>query len=49
MAVDPRRNFILTGLAVLSKDVLPGIPLTRIMPLERLVSESLRGGEKPTS
>ena len=30
-------GLILTGLALLTKDVLPGIPLTRIMPVERLV------------
>ncbi len=31
------RGLIFTGLALLTKDVLPGVPLTRIMPVEKLV------------
>jgi len=30
-------GLILTGLALLTKDTLPGVPLTRIMPVEKLV------------
>ncbi|RLG39877.1 MAG: hypothetical protein DRN78_06145, partial [Thermoproteota archaeon] len=30
-------GLILTGLALLTKDVLPGIPLTRILPVEKIV------------
>jgi hypothetical protein len=30
-------GLVFTGLALLTKDVLPGVPLTRIMPVERLV------------
>lgn len=30
-------GLLFTGLALLTKDVLPGVPLTRIMPVERLV------------
>lgn len=38
-----------TGLALLTKDVLPGVPLTRIMPVEKLVQSFLpvmQGDEK---
>ena len=31
------KGLIFTGLALLMRDVLPGVPLTRIMPVERLV------------
>jgi hypothetical protein len=31
------RGLVFTGLALLTKDVLPGVPLTRIMPVEKLV------------
>jgi hypothetical protein len=30
-------GLVFTGLALLTKDVLPGVPLTRIMPVEKLV------------
>jgi len=32
-------GLVLTGLALLQKDVLPGVPLTRIEPVEKIVSE----------
>jgi len=35
-------GLVFTGLALLTKDVLPGVPLTRIMPVEKLV-ESFKG------
>jgi len=35
-----------TGLALLTKDVLPGIPLTRIMPLESIMVEALQSSTK---
>jgi hypothetical protein len=31
------RGLVFTGLALLTKDMLPGVPLTRILPVERLV------------
>lgn len=31
------KGLVFTGLALLTKDVLPGIPLTRILPVEKLV------------
>jgi hypothetical protein len=31
------KGLVFTGLALLTKDTLPGVPLTRIMPVERLV------------
>ena len=31
------KGLVFTGLALLTKDVLPGVPLTRIMPVEKLV------------
>ena len=31
------KGLVFTGLALLRKDVLPGVPLTRIMPVEKLV------------
>jgi predicted nucleic acid-binding Zn-ribbon protein len=34
-----------TGLALLTKDVLPGVPLTRILPVERLVTEAIQLNE----
>lgn len=34
-----------TGLALLTKDVLPGIPLTRMMPLEHIMVEALQVNE----
>jgi len=38
-----------TGLSLLTKDVLPGIPLTRLMPLESIMVEALQSSttEKP--
>jgi len=36
------KGLVFTGLALLTKDVLPGVPLTRIMPVEKLV-ESFKG------
>jgi len=44
------KGLVFTGLALLTKDVLPGVPLTRIMPVESIV-ESFQvmvknGGEK---
>lgn len=39
--IDPEgllcQGMVYTGLALLTKDVLPGVPLTRIMPVEKLV------------
>lgn len=35
-----------TGLALLTKDVLPGIPLTRMMPLESIMVEALQSSTK---
>ena len=32
-------GLVLTGLALLQKDVLPGVPLTRIEPLEKIISD----------
>ena len=32
-------GLVLTGLALLQKDVLPGVPLTRIEPVEKIVSD----------
>ena len=43
-------GLIFTGLALLTKDVLPGVPLTRIMPAEAIVEaygEECLSGEKP--
>ena len=37
-----------TGLALLTKDVLPGIPLTRIMPLEHIMVEALQVDDTKT-
>jgi len=37
-----------TGLALLTKDVLPGIPLTRMMPLEQIMVEALQVDETKT-
>jgi len=40
-------GLVFTGLALLTKDVLPGVPLTRIEPVERLVeSFTVKEGEK---
>jgi hypothetical protein len=36
------QGLVFTGKAYLTKDVLPGVPLTRIMPVEKLV-ESFKG------
>ena len=35
-----------TGLSLLTKDVLPGIPLTRLMPLEHIMVEALQSSTK---
>jgi len=35
-----------TGLALLTKDTLPGIPLTRLMPLEHIMVEALQSSTK---
>ena len=35
-----------TGLALLTKDVLPGIPLTRLMPLEHIMVEALHTADE---
>ena len=43
-------GLVFTGLALLSKDVLPGVPLTRIVPAEAIVEaygEECLSGEKP--
>jgi hypothetical protein len=42
------QGLVLTGLALLTKDVLPGLPLTRIIPVEKLVENFTlkEGGEK---
>lgn len=44
------KGLVYTGLALLTKDVLPGVPLTRIMPVEGIVESFqvmvLNGGEK---
>lgn len=42
------QGLVLTGLALLTKDVLPGVPLTRIFPVEKLVENFTlkEGGEK---
>jgi hypothetical protein len=37
-----------TGLSLLTKDVLPGIPLTRLMPLESIMVEALQVNETKT-
>jgi len=37
-----------TGLALLTKDVLPGIPLTRMMPLEQIMVEALQSSTRRT-
>ena len=43
-------GLVLTGLALLQKDVLPGVPLTRIEPVEKIVSDfhgdRIMNGEK---
>ncbi|RLI40433.1 hypothetical protein DRO59_09305, partial [Candidatus Bathyarchaeota archaeon] len=39
-------GLVFTGLALLTKDVLPGVPLTRIMPVERLVESFTVKGER---
>ena len=38
-------EFRFTGSALLTKDTLPGIPLSRIMPLETVVSEALSASQ----
>ncbi len=38
-------EFHFTGSALLTKDTLPGIPLSRIMPLETVVSEALSASQ----
>ena len=43
------KGLVYTGLALLTKDVLPGVPLTRIIPVERMVESfmvTVNGGEK---
>jgi len=45
-------GLVLTGLALLQKDVLPGVPLTRIQPVEKIIEdfdgEQAVSGEKET-
>jgi hypothetical protein len=46
---DVCKGLVYTGLGLLTKDVLPGVPLTRIMPVEKIVESFqviLNGGEK---
>ena len=35
-------GMVFTGLSLLTKDVLPGIPMTRLMPLEHIMREALQ-------
>jgi len=43
-------RLVLTGLALLDKNILPGIPLTRILPAEKLIeSINVEGLEEPVS
>ncbi len=39
-------GFHFVGSALLTKDTLPGIPLSRIFPLEHVVSEALSASQK---
>ncbi|MEM2177037.1 MAG: hypothetical protein QXN34_06895 [Archaeoglobaceae archaeon] len=43
------KGLVFTGLALLTKDVLPGVPLTRIIPVEKIVEKYIQEVEKEMS